>query len=81
MRSAPCGATCAVDVVGSEAISSGLEVMFGTSWCLQKFVELGVDTLSRNNAGDTKEPSEIQDLHTSAQVGFPGEAISGPRTA
>lgn len=44
-------------------------VMYGTSWCLQKLVELGADTVSRNNAGDTPENRiwKTRDLHTSEQ--------------
>eukprot|EP00438_Fugacium_kawagutii_P030930 Skav202932 [mRNA] locus=scaffold1565:365828:373071:- [translate_table: standard] len=44
-------------------------VMYGTSWCLQKLVELGADTVSRNNAGDAPEQRiwKTRDLHTSEQ--------------
>lgn len=44
-------------------------VMYGTSWCLQKLVELGADTVSTNIAGESPENRiwKTKDLHTSEQ--------------
>mmetsp|Transcript_37525 Transcript_37525/g.69942 ORF Transcript_37525/g.69942 Transcript_37525/m.69942 type:complete len:554 (+) Transcript_37525:120-1781(+) len=44
-------------------------VMYGTAWCLQKLVELGADTRSVNNAGDSPEHKiwKVRDLHTVEQ--------------
>ncbi|CAK9071271.1 unnamed protein product [Durusdinium trenchii] len=44
-------------------------VMYGTSWCLQKLVELGADTVSANNAGDTPEHKiwKMKELHGQEQ--------------
>lgn len=44
-------------------------VMYSTPWCLQKLVEMGADTSSRNNAGYTPEAKiwTLKDLHTVEQ--------------
>ncbi|CAJ1369296.1 unnamed protein product [Effrenium voratum] len=44
-------------------------VMYGTPWCLQKLVELGANTTSANNAGDTPETKiwKVKELHATEQ--------------
>jgi len=44
-------------------------VMYGMPWCLAKLVELGADTASPNNAGDTPETKiwKVKELHAQEQ--------------